>query len=615
MAIGRLSAAARFVFAMAATAIAPLGLASAEETTPPQTAAKPAGLTIVLEHVPADTPKDASIYVAGSFNPKADNLPEYRLIPDGHGRYTITLPASVRGPIGFKFMLGSPKIMEVDATGSTIPARHFTVPETGAATYTGSVAAWPIHTPEAWRKAAATDLTAMHDMLRDNAPQMFVERDSAHFRKWLETGYAEAQAKLPSMQDYNGYAYLLRGYAGGFRDGHLGIVPNPEHLVVSGRPQQWPGFATRWADGAYVVSMNSASAKDPLPPVGAKLLDCDGKSAEVVARSRLDMYDGNLDLYQDRDRSALFLLWDEGNPFVESLKTCRFQEASGIKTYPLSYRPIDRKERVFTKPPKARFGLEHPAPKVWRIGVPEMKGESDWPRLYADIEAHVNDIRNSDRLIIDLRGNGGGNSQFAGELAKRLWGEAVAGHYMPFWGPMVYPAVSGTRQYIAETTIPELRKLSQAGKIQQGAVAAKEQFLALLDKAIAEGRKTITVGQQTEPERGPVPANPMKAQVFLVTDHACFSACLDLMDLFLAIPNVYHAGTQTGADTIFMELERHKLPSGMAVLAYGHHALIKRPRGSNVPYTPASALTYRGDLADEAAFERWLTALPAQKSH
>jgi hypothetical protein len=609
MVIGRLAAAARFVFAMAATAITPLGLASAQETTAPQTAAD--GLTIVLEQVPADT--DASIYVAGSFNPKADNSPEYRLKPDGHGRYTITLPVSVRGPIGFKFMLGSRKAMEVDAAGSTIPPRYFTVPETGAATYTGSVAAWPIHTPQAWRKAAATDLTAMHDMLRDNAPQMFVERDSAHFRKWLETGYAEAQAMLPGVQDYNGYVYLLRGYAGGFRDGHLG-VGSPEHLGVSGRPPQWPGFATRWAGGAYVVSMTSASAKEPHPPVGAELLDCDGNSAEDLARSRLDKYEGNLDLNTGRVWSALSLLLDRGNPFVKPLKTCRFREASGIRTYPLSYRPLDRKDGVFTSLPKARFGLEHPAPEVWRIGVPAMSGELDWPRLYADIEAHANDIRSSDRVIIDLRGNGGGDSQFAGELAKRLWGEPVTNYYLPFWGPAVYPAVSETRQYIAGTTIPELRKLSQAGKIPQGAVAAKEQFLALLDKAIAKGRKTITVGQQTKPERGAVPANPMKAQVFLVTDHACFSACLDLMDLFLAIPNVYHAGTQTGADTIFMELERHKLPSAMAYLAYGHHALIKRPRGSNVPYTPAPALTYRGDLADEAAFERWLAALPAQKS-
>lgn len=461
-------------------------------------------------------------------------------------------------------------------------------------------------TPETWRKAAATDLTAMHDMLRDNAPQMFVERDSAGFRKWLETGYAEAQRLLPKVQDHNGYAYLLMGYAGGFRDSHL-------RINVGSDDRKWPGFAMAWVNGAYLVSTKSASDTERLPPIGAKLLDCDGKSAEDIARSRIDRYNGNLDLTSGRVRSASLLLSDLGNPFVDPLKTCRFQGPSGVEKYLLSYRPIDR-ELKFPQPPRARFGLTQDSPKVWRIGVPEMQGKSDWPRLYADIDAHLNDIRSSDRLIIDLRGNGGGSDNFAVELGTRLWGAAVLHHYMPFWGPVVYPATPGTRQYIAETTIPTLQKLSQEGKFSQATVTNLEQLVTELDQAISEGRKTITRGQEREPDRGAVPANPMKAQVFLLTDYVCNSACLDLMDMFLPIPNVYHAGTQTNADTIFNEVERHQLPSGMTILNYGHHAAIKRSRGSNVPYTPKPELTYHGDLMDEAAFERWLAALPAQRA-
>lgn len=608
MTIGKLIAATGFVLAMAAPTVAPIAWASAQEATGPQIAALTPGLTIVLEHVPADTPKGASIYIGGTFNDWEANLPEYRLTPDGHGRYTITLPGNVRGPIQFKFTLGWWKSAEVDAAGARVPNRSFTVPDTGSATYTASVLAWPTpHTPEGWRKAATKDLAAVHDLLRDNAPQMFVDRDSADFRKWLETGYAEAQRRLPKVQDYNGYIYLLWGYAGGFRDGHLRVSGSPEH-------HRWPGFAMAWANGSYVVRMQSASAKDRLPPIGAKLLDCDGKSAENIARSHIDRYDGNIDLYNGRAQSAFLLLWDLANPFVEPLKTCRFQGPSGVEEYPLSYRHIDRNELKFPQSPRARFGLTQAAPKVWRIGIPAMSGALAWPSLYADINAHLNDIRSSDRIIIDLRGNGGGSGVYAWELAKRLWGEPIVDHYQPFLGPVVYPVTPGLRQTIAETTIPELRKQSLAGKIPQQAVTEEEALLAQLDKAMAEGRKFITEGRETAPVRGTPPANPMKAQVFLVTDHACFSACLDLMDLFLALPNDYHAGTETGADTIFMEAETHQLPSGQEYLNYGHKAWTKRPRGSNVPYTPAPALTYSGDLADEAAFERWLAAIPAQQS-
>jgi|GEM_PF-67511 len=606
MTTGKMGALASLLLMVAIT-VCPVAWGSPTETTAPQAANAPAGLAIVLDHVPQDTPKEVAIYVGGTFSDWETNLPEYRLSPDGHGRYSITLPGNIRGPIQFKFTLGSHKTYEVDAAGTAIPNRSFTVPESGVATYTGSVLAWPtLRTPEDWRKAAATDLAAMHDLLRDNAPQMFVDRDSAGFRKWLETGYTEAQRLLPKVRDYNGYVYLLWGYGGGFRDGHLSVSGSPEH-------HKWPGFATAWADGAYVVSMQSASAKDQLPPLGAKLLGCDGKSAEDIARARLDRYDGNLDLYGGRAGSAFLLLFDLGNPFVEPLKTCRFQGPSGVEDYALSYRHMDRNDLKFPKSPRAKFGLTKIAPKVWCIGIPAMSDALAWPSLYADIARHLDAIRDSDRLIIDLRGNGGGNGMYAWEVAKRLWGESVVDHYQPFLGPIVYPATPVLRQAMADL-IRDLRKESLAGKIPQDAVTKEETLLAQLDKAIAEGRKLITQGTETAPVRGNPPLNPMNAQVFLVTDHACFSACLDLMDRFAALPNVYHAGTQTGADTIFMEGEMHQLPSGQEYLRYGHKAWVKRPRGSNVPYTPVPSLTYRGDLADEAAFERWLAAIPVQKS-
>jgi hypothetical protein len=86
MTIGNWIAAAGFTLAIAAPAITPIAWASAKETTAPQRTNGTAGLMIVLEHVPEDTPKEASIYVGGTFNDWEANLPEYRLTPDGHGR-------------------------------------------------------------------------------------------------------------------------------------------------------------------------------------------------------------------------------------------------------------------------------------------------------------------------------------------------------------------------------------------------------------------------------------------------------------------------------------------------------------------------------------------------
>jgi metallo-beta-lactamase class B len=100
------------------------------------------GLTIRLTSVPAGTPAGATIYVAGTFNNWNPAAPDYRLTSEGQRQYAIALPDSVRGPVEFKFTLGSWDAVELDASGGGVPNRSFTVPSTGTAVYTGVVGKW-----------------------------------------------------------------------------------------------------------------------------------------------------------------------------------------------------------------------------------------------------------------------------------------------------------------------------------------------------------------------------------------------------------------------------------------------------------------------------------------
>jgi metallo-beta-lactamase class B len=104
--------------------------------------ASPAGaqLTIRLTRVPEGTP--AEIYLAGSFNNWNPADSTYRLTRAEDGAYVITLHPAVRGAVEFKFTLGSWERVEIGQAGDGVSNRRFTVPDTGAATYEDTVAAW-----------------------------------------------------------------------------------------------------------------------------------------------------------------------------------------------------------------------------------------------------------------------------------------------------------------------------------------------------------------------------------------------------------------------------------------------------------------------------------------
>ena len=113
-------------------------------------------------------------------------------------------------------------------------------------------------TPDQWRAAARQDIEAIHDTLRDNAPFMVVDRDSAGMRRWLDAGRDEALSELPKITDGRGYYYVLARYAGGFRDGHLRVGPAPR--AIKGLMPDWPGFAMAWRHERYEVGWTDCSA-------------------------------------------------------------------------------------------------------------------------------------------------------------------------------------------------------------------------------------------------------------------------------------------------------------------------------------------------------------------
>lgn len=148
-----------------------------------------AQLTLRLTSVPAGTPADAAIYVAGNFNGWNAASPEYRMTRDGGG-YFITLREPVDGAVEFKFTLGSWDTAEADLAGRDVANRTFTATATGDATYTGTVTAWvdpgTRHRPASTASRGVTVLDAafpMDELGRTRRVWLYLPPDYATSRK------------------------------------------------------------------------------------------------------------------------------------------------------------------------------------------------------------------------------------------------------------------------------------------------------------------------------------------------------------------------------------------------------------------------------------------------
>ncbi|HVG43180.1 MAG TPA: alpha/beta hydrolase-fold protein [Longimicrobium sp.] len=172
---------------------------------------------------------DSGVYIAGNFNGWNPGNPAYRLTADGEGHWAITLPAEVRGPIEFKFTRGSWEKVEVDSAGRGVDNRRFTVPATGAATWTGTVGGWqdPAKIPP--RPHTATASVSVLDTAF-SIPQLGLAR-----RVWiyLPPGYASSGRRYPVLYMHDGQN-VFDAATSGF--GEWGVDETLDSLHARGGP-------------------------------------------------------------------------------------------------------------------------------------------------------------------------------------------------------------------------------------------------------------------------------------------------------------------------------------------------------------------------------------------
>ena len=469
-----------------------------------------------------------------------------------------------------------------------------------------------------WQTLARQDLQAAHDKLAANHPAPVVPGQASQtFQAWLDSGLQDAMSRVGQSNSGSSHAYLLRYYAAGFRDSNIVIRPSYETAADRFKATSWPGLATGWRDGRYVVTYVQPGVRG-LPPVGAVVTECNLTPIEEYAREKLDLWEGDLNTEAGRITTAPYLLWNRNNPYAGGTpSTCKFKVGNrrerDYELRPVAVVPANLEaayRATLYAPGPVPLSIETVNGRPW-INVHSFADDAGWDAFNAQLQAQLGAIQGPQGFVLDLRGGSGssnlGSTARGYGVLNRIWTSEFTQSRQPTGGDFVYRATPENRQWYAEV----IERMKQDARFVYEApevIAQTEAVLAAFDAALAAGQTSFTQPLPPTPA-DPNVANPVQGPVIVLVDAGCSGGCLDTLDLVSRLPNVRIAGSTTAADSIFIEQTVERLPSTYADLSYGHKAWVSRQRGNNQPFNPAQGLTYTGNPVDETAVRAWVGSL------
>jgi hypothetical protein len=441
-------------------------------------------------------------------------------------------------------------------------------------------------TPAAWRDAARSDIEAAVQVTRDNHPGP-LDPQNPGFSANLEAARRHGLALAGKVADAPGYVAALAGFNVRIRDGHAGMFPKLDPSIFP--PERWPGFVAVWrGDGLYVHASGPG-----LPAAGSKLLGCDGKEARQLIRDNVFSFTGRVDEAGQWWSRARSVFVDEHNPFIALPQRCTFEAKGRAVEHALAWRVLDAEgERRLAESrdgDAGPVGVTEPRENLFWVSMPTFQPNEEERAAYRsmvrDIETQRARWLAADAVVVDLRKNQGGSSDWSQEFAQALWGKGRVGKESAAYDAGVevwWRASPDNTSYVtalAERLAREnsLESAARVGRSAQGMRAA-----------LAQGKPFHVEKDETDPpatddaQDGP----PFTRPLYVVVPGNCASACLDALDVFTRFPNTVLIGAPSSADSTYMEVRVAELASGRAAVIVPNKVYVNRKRANGQFYRP-----------------------------
>ncbi|GAB3368996.1 hypothetical protein GCM10027431_15380 [Lysobacter rhizosphaerae] len=487
-----------------------------------------------------------------------------------------------------------------DEPGNTARLRRMGFVLAAAMAFAGQASA---QAPVKWSVEARRDIDAIHDTIRDNHPGPVNKADPS-FNRWLEEGRKRALAAAATASSSGDYWRALKLYTNGFQDGHLLVLPMQDVHV------SWPGFLSS-SDMAGVTRVTVSQV--PQVPKGARVLSCDAQPVDRLLNQWVYPYRANAGIPHSRMAASVRLFVSYSDDQAAQFRQCRIEVDHKVSSIKLDWRPL--RDEDFDPFLDAARGLETPelgvreVDGVWFVSVPTLNLGKGMEPLIAALEKKVSTLHAAPYVVLDVRGNGGGNSDWGRQIASALWGETATS--------AIDNSFDWTTDWRASAQNAAIEREDGQYNADQG---YKDQ--AQYRFSVADGIETALKAKHDYYRSSAPPTSkglsagfksPFAGQVYFLTDDRCASACLDLADIVTRMPGVVHVGMPTSADTIYIDNVPAKLPSGQAQLSYSLKVYRNRVRGNNQWYTPAKQ--WPGGPMTDAAVAAWVKGMQSNATH
>jgi len=455
-----------------------------------------------------------------------------------------------------------------------------------------------------WRDFTEMDLEAAYALVRDNHPAAVPAIGDDAFRAALEQAIITGRERAARVDGYAGYAAVLNGFAVSLGDKHIW-----SRQILRPAVYQWTGLAIARRAAGWRVAVDARGGDRP-SLLNARLVGCDGVSADDLAEARLGGFRAVWSVEAQRIQTAPWILIDDGNPFLQRPKSCTFETDTGTTTIQLEWRgagPVTLSTQLAqaVRIGDAGFGVRRFAGGYW-VGIRSLDDRAR-PVIEA-ARAQLAEIRKAPLVVLDLRGNGGGNSAFTAELATLLMGDRYVSRHRttsPDGCGETWRATAGNLEGI-RTFIRE-----NSGGLNEDT----RRYLADVEKGLSDAVRTgkpfdrpvdgCTRPDAPEPPPGDGQGSLLAGRMVILTDNACFSSCLLAVQEFRRL-GALHVGEATDAATRYMEVREVMLPSGLSYASTLQKVAFGAPSRIG-PFIPARA--FEGDIADTTALEAWVAAM------